>query len=250
MFQIDKKEIGAFVALLRKEKGYMQKDLARELFISDKAVSKWETGNSLPDSSLLLPLAQLLGVSVTELLLCRRLTEEETVPSQQVEQLVQTAVSLPREKTPRAYHGKNRWAAGYLLSLLLGALGLWWCAAGRGLGISLPVITGMSAIFGAYFCLLVKTRLPEFYDQNRIGVFYDGPVRMNLPGVSLNNRNWPHLVRVIRLWCCLTVALPSWLWGIMARLQLSWWSAAERYLAMLPLLVLVRLLTVVGKKYE
>ena len=47
MFQMDKKKFGAFVSLLRKEQGYTQKELAQKLFVSDKAVSKWETGGSL-----------------------------------------------------------------------------------------------------------------------------------------------------------------------------------------------------------
>lgn len=44
MFAIDKNKFGAFVAERRKEKGFTQKELARQLFLSDKAVSKWETG--------------------------------------------------------------------------------------------------------------------------------------------------------------------------------------------------------------
>lgn len=47
MYTIDKKQFGFFVARLRKEKGYTQKELAAQLFVSDKAVSKWETGVSL-----------------------------------------------------------------------------------------------------------------------------------------------------------------------------------------------------------
>lgn len=46
MYEIDKREFGAFVARLRREKGYTQRELAEKLFISDKAVSKWETGAS------------------------------------------------------------------------------------------------------------------------------------------------------------------------------------------------------------
>ncbi len=46
MFDINKQEFGTFVAKLRKQKGYTQKELAQKLFISDKAVSKWETGVS------------------------------------------------------------------------------------------------------------------------------------------------------------------------------------------------------------
>ena len=47
MYAIDKKQFGAFVSELRKQKGYTQKELAGRLFVSDKAVSKWETGGSL-----------------------------------------------------------------------------------------------------------------------------------------------------------------------------------------------------------
>ena len=46
MFAIDKKKFGTFVAQLRKEKGLTQKEVAQHLFLSDKAVSKWETGVS------------------------------------------------------------------------------------------------------------------------------------------------------------------------------------------------------------
>ena len=46
MFDIDKEKLGAFIAELRKEKGYTQKELADKLFLSNKAVSKWETGGS------------------------------------------------------------------------------------------------------------------------------------------------------------------------------------------------------------
>lgn len=47
MFHIDKKRFGAFIAALRKEKGITQRQLSEQLSISDKAISKWETGVSL-----------------------------------------------------------------------------------------------------------------------------------------------------------------------------------------------------------
>ena len=46
MFEIDKERFGEFVAGLRKEKGLTQKELSERLFVSDKAVSKWESGVS------------------------------------------------------------------------------------------------------------------------------------------------------------------------------------------------------------
>lgn len=47
MYDMDKRAFGAFVAQLRKEKGWTQRELADQLHITDKAVSKWETGGSL-----------------------------------------------------------------------------------------------------------------------------------------------------------------------------------------------------------
>lgn len=74
---MDNKKIGNFIAERRKELGYSQKDLAEKLNITDKAVSKWETGRSAPDVAILIPLANLLGVSVTELLNGEEISREE-----------------------------------------------------------------------------------------------------------------------------------------------------------------------------
>lgn len=65
---MDNKKIGLFIASLRKDANLTQKELADKLFITDRAVSKWERGLSLPDISLLNDLSSILGVSVIELL--------------------------------------------------------------------------------------------------------------------------------------------------------------------------------------
>lgn len=59
---------GATIRALREGRKMTQADLARQLCVSDKAISKWETGRGLPDLTLLAPLAQALHVSVPELL--------------------------------------------------------------------------------------------------------------------------------------------------------------------------------------
>jgi transcriptional regulator with XRE-family HTH domain len=61
-------KIGEYIRKLRKTKGMTQHDLADRLDISFQAVSKWETGTSLPDSSILLDLAENLETSVDKLL--------------------------------------------------------------------------------------------------------------------------------------------------------------------------------------
>lgn len=59
---------GEFLYTLRKEKGMTQAELARALGVTNKAVSKWETGEAMPETALLLPLSRIFGVSVDELL--------------------------------------------------------------------------------------------------------------------------------------------------------------------------------------
>ncbi len=72
---MDQIKIGKFIAECRKEKGLTQRELAERLSISDKTVSKWERGSGLPDVGLMLPLCELLGISVNELLSGVRLDE-------------------------------------------------------------------------------------------------------------------------------------------------------------------------------
>ncbi|MBB2182211.1 helix-turn-helix domain-containing protein [Lachnospiraceae bacterium MD1] len=61
-------EIGKFIARCRKEKKLTQAQLAEKLNITDRAISKWETGKSMPDSSIMLELCEILGITVNELL--------------------------------------------------------------------------------------------------------------------------------------------------------------------------------------
>ena len=69
--------MGAMIAALRKEKGMTQLELAKELGVTDKAVSKWERDLSCPDISSIPKLAQVLGVSVDELMQSKAAPREE-----------------------------------------------------------------------------------------------------------------------------------------------------------------------------
>ena len=64
---MDKYVTGAVIRRLREHKKMTQDELANKLHVSSKAVSKWETGQGLPDISLLEPLAKALHISVIEL---------------------------------------------------------------------------------------------------------------------------------------------------------------------------------------
>ena len=73
---MDQIKIGKFIASCRKEQGMTQAVLAEQLGISDRAVSKWETGKSIPDSGIMLELCELLKINVNELLSGERIMAE------------------------------------------------------------------------------------------------------------------------------------------------------------------------------
>ena len=74
---MDYQKIGNFIKELRTEKGLTQKELADELGISNKTISKWETGNGLPDIVSLQPLCDKFDISINDLLSGERLQPSE-----------------------------------------------------------------------------------------------------------------------------------------------------------------------------
>ena len=78
-------KISNFIKIKRKELGITQEELAERLFVTEKAVSRWETGRGTPDISLLLPLSKELNIDVSELLN----GEENKKSKNDVEQLIE-----------------------------------------------------------------------------------------------------------------------------------------------------------------
>ena len=75
---MDQIKIGAFIAERRKAKNMTQAQLAEKMNVTDRAVSKWERGICLPDSSIMLDLCRELGISVNDLLYGEVITMENT----------------------------------------------------------------------------------------------------------------------------------------------------------------------------
>ena len=72
---MDQIKIGKFIAEIRKEQNFTQRQLADTLSISDKTVSKWECGKGLPEVSLMIPLCDALQITVNDLLTGERVSE-------------------------------------------------------------------------------------------------------------------------------------------------------------------------------
>ena len=85
-------KIGNFIAECRKQKNLTQMQLAEKLGITDKAVSKWERGLAMPDSSIMLSLCDIIGISVNELL-----SGEKTIMENKNQNNEQLLLSMAKE---------------------------------------------------------------------------------------------------------------------------------------------------------
>lgn len=117
---MNQEKIGKFISKLRKEKKLTQEELGEKLHISSKSISRWENGKCMPDISLLIPLSEILEVSVNELILGEYIKEENM--KQKTEQTIKETInyssnSIKKEKK------KNIWIFVFVLIIISFILG-------------------------------------------------------------------------------------------------------------------------------
>lgn len=191
-------KIGRFIAECRKNEGLTQMQLAERLNITDKAISKWERGISMPDSSIMLELCDILRISVNELLSGEKIMTENT--NQQNEQLLLEMTKELERKSKTVW--KAMWAimtvsivalfSGLVIAAFLIPEGIW----------QLVTILGISIVFlipcfyalklevsvGAYKCKVCGQEIVPSYSQ-ALNAMHWGTTRY-LKCPKCNKRSW------------------------------------------------------------
>lgn len=114
--RMDQTEIGKFIAKCRKEKQLTQAQLAEKLNITDRAVSKWETGKSMPDASIMLDLCAVLGITANELL------SAEKIGAEGYEKKAEENLLALKRKDENARRKNGIFSVLFSLTLLLGSV--------------------------------------------------------------------------------------------------------------------------------
>lgn len=157
-------KIGPFIRRLRKDRNMTQKELAAALNVTDKAVSKWELDASLPDVALLLPLAEILGVSVTELLGGARASQElPQTPEAPPPDTAGDILSYTQKTTVQRRERLRLWIfAGFSGAILLSALVCLICdaALNGGFSWSLVVCCSLALAWAVLLPLLTARQHP------------------------------------------------------------------------------------------
>ena len=102
---MEAKQFGQFIAGIRKEKKMTQAELAEKIHVTDKAISRWERGLGFPDIQTLEPLAQVLGISVLELMRSEKKkptgdmdTTETQYTQKEVAEMLQNADDISKQQ--------------------------------------------------------------------------------------------------------------------------------------------------------
>lgn len=142
-------EVGAFITQCRKEKKLTQAQLAEKLNITDRAVSKWETGKSMPDSSIMLELCEILGITVNELLMGER--EKRESYEEKADANLDTIDTIKKRKN---CVGFKRLGAVIFSALLFTAMAVCFiCDMAISGRLTWSLIPAVSIVFGWAVCL-------------------------------------------------------------------------------------------------
>lgn len=254
MQTINNKEFGEFLKGLRKEKGLTQKQLAEQLFLSDKAVSKWERGLSFPDISVLMPLSKILEVTTTELLSGKRIESNTQFTIDEVDSLVSRSIVLSQEEEILQRRERLNRITIFSLSMIVIIIELIFYIAK---GYSLVAIDSnfltvelLMFIFGVYFTFFVKENLPTYYDENKISYYSHGAFRMNMIGLTFNNSNWRYIVKTIHISMMSVFTLLPILYVSIISINPLLWEKFRVLIAPFPIIFMFIPMYIVGKKYE
>lgn len=254
MQKINNEHFGQFLIQLRKEKELTQKQLAEKLYISDKAVSKWERGLSLPDISLLMPLSKIFDVKITELLRGKRIEPNTQLAVTEVESLMNRTISLSEEQKEEQNKAKRSRKFLFLFCCLFVILEMtlmiWLGYTLHSLFENLFSVELLMLIFGLYFTFFTKESLPVYYDENKINFYHNGCFRMNVPGIRFNNSNWKHILKTTHTSIMCSFSLFPLLYLGISYISPMLWEKLQLFFMLGSVLSMFLPIYIVGKKYE
>ena len=122
---MDQIKIGAFLKTLRKEKNLTQEQLAERLGVSNRTVSRWETGNNMPDISLLTEISEFYDVSIPELINGERKSENMREEDKEIAETMSDYATAEKEKLVKSIRNMSLIGlAALIIYLVLGMTGI------------------------------------------------------------------------------------------------------------------------------
>ena len=124
---MDMVQMGEFLATLRKEKKWTQAELGEKLGVTNKTVSRWETGNYLPPVEMLEQLSELYGLTINELLCGKKLEQEE------FKEVAEENIKAALAASAFEFEGEDRFFQEKVVEREQSSPGAWWNHLARSL---------------------------------------------------------------------------------------------------------------------
>ena len=166
---MDQIKIGKFIAECRKKKNLTQAQLAEKLNVSDRAISKWETGKSLPDSSIMIELCDILKITVNDLLsgeVVKMDNYNKELENNLLEMVKQKELSDKRLLSAEVFIGIVATVVLFTLIFVAGYVQM-----SNGLRISLIVLGFVLFLAGCFYALRIE-QVAGYYECRECGHRY------------------------------------------------------------------------------
>ena len=147
---MDIQKIGVFLAQLRRQRNLTQEQLGEKLGVTNKTVSRWETGSYLPPVEMLQRLSELYGITINEILSAERL--DEKAYREKAEENIKSALVSSFTLKERMEYLKKKWRREHIFDLVMGML----AAAGL-YAVGILWLDGLQ-IVGCLFCVYFPIR--------------------------------------------------------------------------------------------
>lgn len=162
---MDQEKIGKFISALRKQQGLTQEQLGEKLGVTNKTVSRWETGKYMPDLDKLQDLSAFLGVSVNELLSGERIEDAANFVKKADENLI---AALSQDSSfglqDRIAFFKHKWLREHK-ALIIFAVILWSALLAIGIYSKEPITFAVLPIVGLTFYCYIRNQMMIYVED-------------------------------------------------------------------------------------
>ena len=162
---MDQGKIGRFICSIRKQQGMTQEQLGERLGVTNKTISRWETGKYMPDIDKLQELSAILGVSINELLAGERIEDAANFVKKADENLVAV---LSNDSTfglqDRIAYFKRKWLMEHKALILSGVI-LWCILFAVGVYMKQPLVLGLLPITGLIIYGYIRNQMMIYVED-------------------------------------------------------------------------------------
>ncbi len=162
---MDQYKIGKFICAMRKQQSMTQEQLGERLGVTNKTVSRWETGKYMPDIDKLQELSAILGISINELLAGERIEDAASFVKKADENLISV---LSNDSTfglqDRIAYFKRKWLKEHKALILSGAI-LWCIFFAAGICMKQPIVFALLPIAGVVIYGYIRNQMMIYVED-------------------------------------------------------------------------------------